>query len=34
VLASKLRKKLVTLDPSYIVRTLRGRGYALVQVSQ
>lgn len=31
VLASKLRKKLATLDPSYIIRTLRGRGYALVQ---
>jgi len=31
VLASKLRKKLATLDPTYIVRTLRGRGYALVQ---
>ena len=34
VLASKLRKKLATLDPSYIVRTLRGRGYALLQVSE
>ncbi|MDO9476893.1 MAG: helix-turn-helix domain-containing protein, partial [Pseudohongiella sp.] len=34
VLASKLRKKLATLDPSYIVRTLRGRGYALVQTSE
>jgi DNA-binding response OmpR family regulator len=33
VLASRLRKKLATLDPSYIVRTLRGRGYALLQVS-
>ncbi len=34
VLASKLRKKLATLDPTYIVRTLRGRGYALLQVSE
>lgn len=33
VLASKLRKKLATLDPSYIIRTLRGRGYALVQTT-
>lgn len=33
VLASKLRKKLVTLDPAYIVRTLRGHGYALVRVN-
>jgi DNA-binding response OmpR family regulator len=32
VLTSKLRKKLGTLDPSYILRTLRGRGYALLQV--
>lgn len=33
VLASKLRKKLATLDPAYIVKTLRGRGYALVQIN-
>ncbi|MDO8907892.1 MAG: response regulator transcription factor [Pseudohongiella sp.] len=34
VLAGKLRKKLAILDPGYIVRTMRGRGYALVKAQE